>query len=78
MAALGNCGRVMAALPEKEEGNLDVDEVVKDEVDGNALEGKGKGPLKEAGKEAKGGQSKGGEKEKFGGAGGGKKKKGNR
>jgi len=74
VAALGNCGRVMAALPDKEEANMDVDEGVKEEAEGKVPEGKGKVPPKEGGKEVKSGQSKGGEKT----GGGGKKKKGKR
>lgn len=55
----------MAALPDKEEGSMEVDVVVK---------GKGKA----AQKEAKGGQWTGKEGEKGGGGVGGKKKKGKR
>ena len=77
VAALGNCGRVMAALPDKEEGNIVVEEGLKDEVEGKVLEGKGKAPPKEAGKEVKSAQGKGGEKIGSGGN-AGKKKKGKR
>jgi len=73
VAALGNCGRVMAALPEKEEGSMEVDEVVKEEVEVKAPEPLGK--VKTAQKEAKGGQGTGREGEK---GSGGKKKKGRR
>ncbi|KAK4692678.1 hypothetical protein P7C71_g4573, partial [Lecanoromycetidae sp. Uapishka_2] len=75
IAALGNCGRVMAALPPKAEGAdemaLDVDAPVKEEPEGKAKEAK-----KEVVKTGQG-QAKGGEKG-GGGGGGGKKKKGKR
>ena len=68
IAALGNCGRVMAALPDKEETSMEVEEGVKDAV------GEKEVPSKESGKDLKSGQGKGGEKA----GGGGKKKKGKR
>lgn len=75
VAALGSCGRVMAALPPKDggadEGALDVDAPVKEEHESKAKEVK-----KEASKGGQG-QGKGGEKG-GGGGGGGKKKKGKR
>ncbi len=76
VAALGSCGRIMAALPDKEEGSMEVDVVVKEEVEEKASELLGKG--KAAQKEAKGGQWTGKEGEKGGGGVGGKKKKGKR
>lgn len=75
IAALGSCGRLMAALPPKEEGAdegaMDVDAPVKEEP-----EVKAKAGPKEALKGGQG-QGKGGEKGGNGG-GGGKKKKGKR
>ena len=64
----------MAALPDKEEGAVDADEIVKEESEGKATEVKGRLPQIETGKDVKGGQTKGADK----GGGGGKKKKGKR
>lgn len=59
----------MAALPDKEEGAVEVEEVIKEEP-----EVKAKVAQKEGGKDVKG-QGKGGDKG-GGGGGGGRKKKG--
>ena len=66
----------MAALPDKEEVNMDIDEGSKDVSEAHVPEGKGKPLLKEGGKDAKNGLANGGQR--AGGGGGGKKKKGKR
>ena len=72
VAALGTCGRVMAALPERVEA--EGEEVAGGEAVAESLvEGKGG---RGGGKEGKGGQGKGGGVGAGGGGGGGKKKKG--
>ena len=70
VAALSSCGRVMSALPDKEDVAIKVEDKVKDEVI-NEPEGEGKAVVKDAKPQAKGG-------EKSGAGGGGKKKKGKR
>ena len=76
VASLGTCGRVMAALPAKEETGSKEDPG--DEMEGVAAvkPEDTKAPTSKGG--SKGGQAhgKGGEKGGGGGAGGGKKKKG--
>lgn len=75
IAALGTCGRVMAALPEKVELGGDREGEVGSEVVGAGVEEKGvKESTKEGGKGKTGGSGGG----SGGGAGGGKKKKGKR
>ena len=75
IAALGTCGRTMAALPAKEEG---ADEGAMVEVDAPVVKEEAKAVQKESGKETKGGQGlhKGGDKGGGGSGGGGNKKKG--
>ncbi|KAK0507781.1 hypothetical protein JMJ35_009670 [Cladonia borealis] len=75
IAALGTCGRIMAALPAKEER---ADEGAMVEGDAPVVKEEAKAVQKESGKEMKGGQGghKGGDKGGVGGGGGGKKKKG--
>lgn len=77
IAALGTCGKVMAALPEKEEAREEESQKDK-EMEDKAVEAKGKpgGPGTQSGK----GLDKDGKGKAGGGSGGGagKKKKGKR
>ncbi|KAL6721792.1 hypothetical protein ACLMJK_000897 [Lecanora helva] len=75
VAALSRCGRVMAGLPNKEEGAMEVDAGIKEEV-GAEPEAKAKIAVSDtkAPIQSKGGEKAGG----GGGGGGGKKKKGKR